>query len=219
MRSRSIHSFLIVTAFIICTTVTSISGQPLLKSSKYVPGPFEVSIGITQMPIYPADASFIKMKPTGLKLEAGFRPKFTNRHLLLEAFFQHISKARDKTNPVYHDRNQFNLFGIDATYLILNPKMRINPFVGVGYGRYVFRPMIYFYPDSPCSITNGCPAYFYNRKAFQNLILKSGLYVTVIPDFAIKGEVSLFKHLGSFYNDTGIDESKLAPSLEVSLRF
>jgi len=190
-----------------------------LKNSKYIPGPLEVSIGITQIPIYPADASYIKMKPAGLKVQAGFRPKFTNRHLLLEAFFQHISKARDKTNPIYHDRNQFNLFGLDANYLILNPKMRINPFVGFGYGRYVFRPMIYFYPERSCSVTKGCPAYFYNRKAFQTFILKSGLYVTVIQNFAIKGEISLFRRLGSFFKDTGIDESKLAPSLEVSLRF
>ena len=216
MRSQSIHSFLIATAFIASVTVSSASGQSLLKNSKYIPGPFEISIGISQLPIYPANASFIKRQPTGLKVQAGFRPKFSNRHLLLEAFFQHIPK---KNNTAYYNRNQINLFGLDANYLILNPEMRINPFVGVGYGLYTFQTYIYFYPDYACSVINGCPAFSNPQKTYQTLVLRSGLYVTVIPEIAVRGGITMFRHLGSYDNETGIDKSKLAPSFEVSVRF
>lgn len=202
MNSRFTYRFLILAISFIGLRGTTVSGQSLFKSSNNVTGPYEVSIGFTQVPIYPNDAAFVKTRGIGLTIRTGIRPEFAKRRLLLETFFQHISKSRDKTNPVYHDRNPFNLFGISASYLILNPEMRINPFVGVGYGIYVFRPMIFFNPDYACSASQGCPAYFYKKKTFQTLTLNSGFYVMIIPDLAFRGGITLFRRIGSGFSNT-----------------
>lgn len=154
--------------------------------------------------------------------KAGYRPNFLNRRLLLEAFFLHTPNKRNTSKPL-KDKPQINIWAFDTNYLLLNSEWRINPFVGIGVGRYDVVGQIYYgpLPDRACNSITGAGCSFTNnpKEKINSLIFNYGLYITILPPVTLRGDISLYNKLGRNNNLISISNHKLTSSIGISVRF
>lgn len=185
--------------------------QLILKNSKFSPSSFEITTTLSYLKIYEDDAIQNKRNSIGYNLKAGYRPDIMNRRLLVEAYLLNVPKNEDPLNPA----PRISSVGISANYLLLNPKIRINPYLGLGLGTYTIDDL-----DSsttPESSANFEP--YYVDETMATLTINSGFYVSILPEVALRGDIQLYNPIGSDFESLENAKSRFVYSTGLSFRF